>query len=169
MPSSVTFQQFPSWSYFCAHFFFFFVVQINYISLTFLAGPIFFTFWHLAIKLDCCRHHIVMVTTEPNDADGWNISIINDGKHFLKIHPLYKGRDECLVLLISPILLQAFVNWCLQGHWSWREERGHLGNFHLFFQTQSRNDSCCLSDLLKIAPHKEHFFVCVIVYTGFVL
>lgn len=110
MPSSVTFQQFPSWSYFCAHFFFFFVVQINYISLTFLAGPIFFTFWHLAIKLDCCRHHIVMVTTEPNDADGWNISIINDGKHFLKIHPFYKGRDECLVLLISPILLQAFVN-----------------------------------------------------------
>lgn len=94
----------------CTFFFFFFVVQINYISLTFLAGPIFFTFWHLAIKLDCCRHHIVMVTTEPNDADGWNISIINDGKHFLKIHPLYKGRDECLVLLISPILLQAFVN-----------------------------------------------------------
>lgn len=46
------------------------VVQTNYISLTFLAGPIFFTFWHLAIKLDCCRHCIVMVTTEPNDADG---------------------------------------------------------------------------------------------------
>lgn len=46
---------------------------------------------------------------------------------------------------------------------------GHLGNFHLFFQTQSRNDSCCSSDLLKIAPRKEHFFVCVIVYTGFVL
>lgn len=43
---------------------------------------------------------------------------------------------------------------------------GHLGNFHLFFQTYIRNDSCCLSDLLKIAPRKEHFVVCIIVYTG---
>jgi hypothetical protein len=31
-----------------------------------------------------------MVTTESNDADGWNISIINDGKCFLKIHPFHK-------------------------------------------------------------------------------
>lgn len=31
-----------------------------------------------------------MVTTEPNDADGWNISIINDGKGFLKIHPFHE-------------------------------------------------------------------------------
>lgn len=68
----------------------FYVVQTNYISLTFLAGPIFFTFWHLAIKLDCCRHHIAMVTTEPNDSDGWNISIINNGKCFLKRHPFRK-------------------------------------------------------------------------------
>lgn len=44
-----------------------------------------------------------------------------------------------------------------------------LGNFHFSFQTQNRNDSCCLSGLLKIAPHKEHFFACVIVHTGFVL
>ena len=48
-------------------------------------------------------------------------------------------------------------------------EGGHLGNFHFSFRTPSRNDSCCLSDLLKIAPHKKHFFVCVTVHTGFVL
>lgn len=46
---------------------------------------------------------------------------------------------------------------------------GPLGNFHFSFHTPNRNDSCCLSDLLKIAPHKEHFFACVIVHTGFVL
>lgn len=48
---------------------------------------------------------------------------------------------------------------------------GHLGNFHFFFQTQNRNYSYRLSDLLKIAPHKEHNFfgVYVIVPTGFIL
>lgn len=46
---------------------------------------------------------------------------------------------------------------------------GHLGNFRFSFEAQNRNNSCCLSDLLKIPPHREHFFVCVIVHTGFVL
>ena len=57
----------------------------------------------------------------------------------------------------------------LRGSEETEGEGGHLGNFHISFHNPSRNDSCCLSDLLKIAPHKKHFFVCVIVHPGFVL
>lgn len=47
---------------------------------------------------------------------------------------------------------------------------GYLGNFHFSFQTQNRNDSCCLSDLLKITPHKEQFFcMCNCTYRFFTL
>ena len=51
-----------------------------------------------------------MVTTEPNDANGWNIGVIKDGKCSLKIHPLHKKRIQCLRLLILPFLPQAFAN-----------------------------------------------------------
>lgn len=111
----------------------FYVVQTNYISLTFLAGPIFFTFWHLAIKLDCCRHHIVMVTTEPNDADGWNISIINNGKRFLKRHPFCK-REEWVPRVANtclPTLGLCKLMFC-EGHWGPMEE-GDVLEISIFF------------------------------------
>lgn len=111
-----------------------------------------------------------MVTAEPNNADGWNIRLINDGKHFLKIHPFpWERRNECVILLISPCLLRAFANWCSEGPWGQGEE-GDIVEISIFSpQTQNRKDSWCLLDLLKITPHKEHFFVRVIVHTGFLL
>ena len=98
-----------------------------------------------------------MVTAEPSDADGWNISIINDGGCFLKMHP-FPERGECVPDSVNPALPTSGL--CGLMFAGSREPEGggeHLGSFQFSFQTQNRNDSCCLSDLLKIAPHKERF------------
>lgn len=110
-----------------------------------------------------------MVTTEPNDADGWNISIINDGKCFLKIHPFLKRGGGVPDSVNTTLPTSGFCKWMFGGLVQPEGGGGHLGDFQFSFQTQNRDDSCCLSDLLQIAPHKEHFFLSVIVHTGFVL
>lgn len=74
-----------------------------------------------------------MVTTEPNDADGWNISIINNGKRFLKTSSFpEEGKNECLILLIPAFLPQAFANGCSEGHWGPMEE-GEILEISIFF------------------------------------
>lgn len=98
-----------------------------------------------------------MVTAEPNDADGWNISIINDGECFLKMHPFCK-RGECVPDSVDPTLpTSGLCRLMFGGSLEPEGGGGHLGSFQFSFQTQNRSDSCCLSDLLKIASHKEHF------------
>lgn len=48
-----------------------------------------------------------------------------------------------------------------EGHWGPTEEGDGLEiSIFFLFKTSNRNDSCCLSDLLKIAPHKDHFCMC---------
>lgn len=101
-----------------------------------------------------------MVTTEANDADGWNISIINNGKRFLKTSSFPQYLPSYLRTLQMDVLRVTGA----------RRRRERSWKFPFFpFQTSNRNDSCCLSDLLQIAPHKEHFFVRVIVHKSFVL
>lgn len=56
-----------------------------------------------------------MVTAETNDADGWNISIINDGKYFLKLHPFHKrGNGIVNISLTAPGLCKLMFGGSLE-------------------------------------------------------
>lgn len=69
-----------------------------------------------------------MVTMEPQDADGWSISLINDGKHFLEFRPSLGGG-----MSVNPSLPVSGLCKSMFGG-SLEPERGgrQLGNFHFF-------------------------------------
>lgn len=75
-----------------------------------------------------------MVTTEPNDADGWNISVINDGKWFLKIHPFHKRGERVPDSVNTALPTSGLCKWMSGGSLETEGGGGHPGNFQLSFK-----------------------------------